>query len=118
MTGSTVLEYLGERRTASEGEKILEKQEDTGCEKYYMFFVHAHQLAIDATSLMYKNKPNYGRYINHSKKFANLKPVIVEHLVIPYVQPTARVIFTAMVDIPAGEEFLWDYDTHKTMLFN
>ena len=113
------MEYLGEIRTASEGNQILEQQEKDSSDKFYIFFLEKQHMCIDATqSLLYRNRPNYGRYINHSRKFANIKPVIFHQIVIPYIKPTLRVIFIATVDIFAGTEFLWDYDSHNKMVFN
>lgn len=97
-----VMVYEGELLTKEEGLKREAEYEARGDVMGYTFwfpFNNSYR-CLDAT-----NTAHISRFINHSKKRANLVPRLVfeEDTRIP------RIVFKAKKDIPAGEELLFDY---------
>ncbi len=67
---------------------------------YLLYFkANGKNLCIDAS----EEKHRYGRLINHSKKFQNVKPCIAN----PVEKP--EIYFKALHNIGIGEEILFDY---------
>ena len=69
----------------------------------YDIYFYAHY-SIDATGE--KNVP--GRYINHSRKNANLLPRLVP------INNQPRILFFASREIQEGEELVYDYNDHTS----
>ena len=52
-----------------------------------------------------RDEMTWGATINHSKRNANLRPVVMNRN-----SQAPRVFFVALKDIPQLTEFLWDYN--------
>ena len=103
--GKYICEYIGDLMTGEIGRMMEEEHErngDLSCTLYFNF--HSEEFAVDATSESLK----MGRLINHSKKFPNSAPKVLE---LRHGDP--RVIFEAIRDIKKGEEILYDYNERR-----
>lgn len=102
--GAIVGVYQGDRLSRREGEKREEELGDS--EACYVFWVYwrANWWCIDATDPL---RSNVTRYINHSRRQDNVKPVI------RCVDCQMQVVFVAKRDIDAGEEILFDYGDRR-----
>ncbi|KAK2022508.1 SET domain-containing protein [Colletotrichum zoysiae] len=99
--GEFVIEYVGEIITSDEGSRREARHEhifaaSSGCYKFSL--LEAAGIWLDAARY-----GNSSRYINHSSKHANIKPMVL------YVNGDFRKAFRARQDIRAGEELFFNY---------
>ena len=67
---------------------------------YFLYFkANGRNLCIDAT----EEKTGFGRLINHSIQFQNVKPCVTDNAGWP------EIYFKALHNIGIGEEILFDY---------
>ncbi len=115
---SVVLEYVGEllsNEEAVDAEVEYEQRGDVCC---YLFWVRGkagEKLCLDAT-----NSHHISKFINHSKKRANLLPTLhyddqesKEDFPAAKSNGRPRIMFKAIRNIVAGEELLFDYGEHR-----
>lgn len=110
-TGEVVCDYHGKVVTAKEGQSIHQStsEEESG----YMFFFTDHQgqpMCIDAHAAFCECHPDtqtVGRFINHSKSQANLKPRLYAG------EDKDVILFLASRDIDVNEELLFHYGVGK-----
>ena len=101
-----VASYTGEvinKEIADSREIIYENIE---CSYMFYFKYNGSNMCIDATV----DDHRLGRLINHSRKKPNLK---VNHVVI---EGKSRIYFTALKDIPKGEQLFYDYGDYESPL--
>merc|ERR1719210_2773224 len=88
-----ILEYSGEliSMTTAKREALYTMDINAGC---YMFYFNWKSInyCVDAT----KETGRYGRLINHSKKYANICPIV------GFGNGKPRIIFVAMKNIKRG----------------
>lgn len=109
--GEVVCDYHGRVITAKEGQGIHQStsEEETG----YMFFYTNNQgqkMCIDAHSARCQCHPDIetvGRFINHSRAHANLKPRLYAG------EDSDVILFIATRDIDVNEELLFHYGVAK-----
>ncbi|XP_034551746.1 uncharacterized protein LOC117821512 [Notolabrus celidotus] len=114
-TGEVVCDYHGRVITAKEGEDIdmNTSEEGTG----YMFFYRntkGQPMCIDAHSALCECHPEretVGRFINHSKAAANLRPRL--YTVVTDGEEKDVILFLATRDIEVNEELLFDYGADR-----
>lgn len=98
--GCKVCDYQGELINKS---TAVKREQEYGSDKEcYMFYFQrgSKTLCIDATKT-----EHFSRYINHSKKFPNLKPVRKRR--------TNIIEFISLREIKAGEELFFDYGDQR-----
>ncbi len=102
--GTLVLPYRGE---LLRGKRVAEARElaraESGASESYMMFFEWKRVtwAIDATE-----SPHVSRFINHSRRHANLVPVLLKD---PDNPALPVIFFKATRKIECGEELLFDY---------
>ncbi|XP_053376806.1 N-lysine methyltransferase KMT5A-like [Mercenaria mercenaria] len=113
--GDVVCDYHGAIRTAQEAERRLKDLLPPIC-NYMLFFRNKHgtKMCVDASTECECHPPGEylhnspGRYVNHSAKKQNLKPMRRE------VNGTEVVLLVATRDIKAEEELLFDYGARRS----
>ncbi|VDO05442.1 unnamed protein product [Rodentolepis nana] len=103
--GEFVVEYIGELISEREARaREVEYKKDPNIGSFMFFFAHGGQrYCVDAT----KETDKLGRLINHSRQHPNC---IVK--VIP-IDGVPRLSLFAKMDVPPGEELLYDYGDHS-----
>ena len=105
--GQYITVYTGDTMSAEEGKKVEAKYaEDPSIGSYLMFFdLNGKSYCIDATN---EKTKGIARLINHADHAeANLKLNKI------MLGEKATVYFTAMKDIPRGEELCYDYGERR-----
>jgi [histone H4]-lysine20 N-methyltransferase SETD8 len=106
--GATVLLYRGEllcgKRAIRQREKEHEASDHEGSYMFEFTWKRA-AYAIDATT-----SDDASRYVNHSRKDANLVPKAVENVDRPGMP---IIVFKAKRNLVAGEELLFDYGDRR-----
>lgn len=116
---SAVVEYEGTLLTKEEALRAEEKYDARGDVACYTFWIRGpagQKMCLDAT-----HSTHISKFINHSKKRANLLPVLVyadndddeRKEDAPYKRQRPRIIFKAIRTIAAGEELLFDYGENR-----
>ncbi len=104
--GRFLCRYRGELLQGTHWIKQREEEFEARGETTSFLFLFRHKdlaHAIDATHTL-----SQGRYINHSRKKANVKPKVVE------VDGEPQIHFFSARDLKAGEELLFDYGDRRT----
>ncbi|XP_044129685.1 histone-lysine N-methyltransferase set-1-like [Bufo gargarizans] len=110
--GDLVCDYHGVLMDGKEGEEVQRSITDGKC--YIYFFRHQEKrMCVNATKAPCDCHPDmsstFGRLINHSRKRANLKPLVK-------CTPEGRVpviLFEAMKDLSPGTELFFDYGVRR-----
>jgi len=99
--GAIVMRYEGERLKCREARTRERQQAEQGEENAYMFWFWCNDKwhIIDAS-----RSEHISRYINHSKRNANIAPVAMARR-----RGEPEIVFKALRSIEAGEELLFDY---------
>ncbi len=116
---TVVTEYRGRllsKQEAEETEECYERNGDTRmCYTFWFRGKTGQQQCLDAT-----DSKHISKYINHSRKRANVMPVLVrdqedndEDTQSSFGSDASRIVFKAMRNIAAGEELLFDYGENR-----
>ncbi len=106
---TVLIEYRGVLLSKSEALEAEERYERDGERHCYTFWFRGgqgEQLCLDATRSVHMS-----RFINHSKKRANVAPKLLRAT--GEGQPQPRIVFKATRNIAAGEEILFDYNENR-----
>ena len=97
--------YVGEFMTGETGRSMEEEHEKNQSGSFLFFFWYkSNEFCIDATS----ESSKMGRFINHSKKNANVAPKVWE------VKPgEPRLVLLASKRIEAGSELVYNYNERR-----
>ncbi|KAH3859566.1 hypothetical protein DPMN_102383 [Dreissena polymorpha] len=108
--GQVVCDYHGQTISSEEGEQRMRSTDPQATN--YMLFLKEGKICIDASNQCSCHSRaqfmgTYGRHMNHSAKMWNVKPKAVD------LDGTTVVLLTAIRDIKAGEELLFDYGVRR-----